>query len=92
MAIYDIGDGIRITATFTNLAGALADPTTVVFRVLDPLGAMTTPSFSRDSLGVYYADIVATAKGVWLYRWEGTGSVTVAEESSFTVRSSNFVG
>jgi hypothetical protein len=92
MAVYDIGDGIRITATFTNLDGALQDPTAVVFRLLDPQAIMTTPSFVRDGTGLYHVDILATSKGTWQYRWEGTGVVTVAEESTFTVRASNFIG
>jgi hypothetical protein len=88
---YDIGDGIRITATFTNLSGGLADPTTIVFKLKAPSGTVTTPTVTHLSTGVYYVDVIPNVKGSWLYRWEGTGAVAVAEEGKFLVRASAFV-
>lgn len=42
MNAYDKGDLVRVTATFTNSAGAATDPTAVTCRVKSP----TATSFS----------------------------------------------
>jgi hypothetical protein len=88
---FDAGDGVRVTAVFTNLSRATADPTTVVFRLLDAAGAVTLPAVVRTTTGVYYAEFVVTNKpGTWAYRWEGTGAVQASEEGTFIVRPSLF--
>ena len=83
---FDIGDRVRITATFTDLAGAVADPTTVALTVKAPDGTLTSPSNSKDSTGVYHADVNPDASGTWWYRWTGTGALVAAEEGTFSVR------
>jgi hypothetical protein len=81
---FDAGDGLRVTAVFTNLSRATADPTTVVFKLRDASGAVTLPAVVRTTTGVYYAEFVVTYKpGEWTYRWEGTGAVQAAEEGKF---------
>jgi hypothetical protein len=88
---FDAGDGVRVTAVFTNLSRATADPTTVVFRLLDAAGAVTLPAVVRTTTGVYYVEFVVTNKpGTWAYRWEGTGAVQASEEGTFVVRPSLF--
>lgn len=89
-AVYDVGDGIYIVATFRDLTGTAADPTSVTFRLKDPTGTVTTPSVLTGSTGVYAAEFTVTRHGTWAYRWEGTGAVQAAEEGKILVRASNF--
>lgn len=97
MTIYDVGDGRRLTATFRDINGQLADPTTVTFRMTTPDGATTEYGYGvdaelvRDSLGVYRVDWTVTQPGRHHYRWAGDGDVVVAEETSFTVRETNIL-
>lgn len=94
MTTYAInpGDVVRVSTTpgFKNAAGALVDPTVVRlrWRVFSD-GDDTTWVYGvdseivRDSIGLYHGDIPVTVKGTHYFRWEGTGAVTAAEESSF---------
>lgn len=86
MTKFDIGDSVRLTATFTNLAGSLTNPTTVVCTIRRPDGNSSTLSNSTSSTGVYTADVTVDQSGEWNYRWSGTGALVVAEEGSFYVR------
>jgi uncharacterized protein YjdB len=88
---YNVGDGVRITATFTDITGAINDPTTVTFQAKDPHGAVITNPATKQSTGIYYADLVLTAPGIWHYRWAGTGAVTAAIEGQLTARPSAFI-
>lgn len=86
MATYDIGDEVRMTATFTDLDGNNADPTTVTCTVEDPDGTTSTPTVQNPNVGVYYADISPDQAGKWWFRFDGTGALVAAEEGSFAVR------
>lgn len=89
------GQTARLSVTF--LAGATpTDPTAVTFRysvdgdtpvvlVYGVDGALV-----RDSAGVYHVDRELTVGGTWAYRWEGTGAVVAAAESSFVVDAGAF--
>lgn len=89
---YDIGDTRRLTATFTNLAGAATDPTTVTFKVKVPDGTITTyiygthAELAKSATGVYYVDYSITQAGRYSYRFEGTGTVATAENGEFYAR------
>lgn len=85
-ATYDIGDRIRITASFVNSAGAATNPTAVAVTVRKPDGSTTAPSASSDVVGTWYADVDPDQHGNWFYRFAGTGALVVAEESQFYVR------
>ena len=87
---YDVGDQPRITGTFRDLAAALADPTTVVGKVKDPSGNITTPTVTKDSTGIYRMDIPLDEQGRWYYRMEGIGTLIAASEGSFTARPTQF--
>ena len=91
MNYYDIGDLVRLSATFTDLAGAPVSPSAVVLRVKAPDGTVSTPTPTNDGIGVYRHDLAVTQAGLWCYRWEGTGAVTAAGERTFMVRASSFV-
>jgi len=87
---YDKGDLVRLTGTFTDPNGALADPTAVTLRLRNPLAVATTPATVKDATGVYHYDLTLDTVGEWFYRWEGTGAVTTAEEASLYVRATQF--
>jgi hypothetical protein len=91
MASYDLGDVVRLTGTFTNSAGAAADPTTVTFSYTDPNGTTTTlvyltdAALVKDSTGVYHVDIAASIEGIWRWRWLSTGTGAASTEGQFAV-------
>lgn len=96
MAGYVVNQQVRLTGTFRNLAGALADPTAVTVKVQDAAGTEVTYADAvHDSLGVYHKDITITKPasgggGTWYYRFEGTGAVIAAGEVSFGVEQTVF--
>jgi hypothetical protein len=87
MGSYDIGDGIKLTAHFTNDAGADANPTTVTCTVLLPDDSLDEATVTGPSpTGYYQAIITAEQNGKHFYRWAGTGAIVAAQEGRFTVR------
>ena len=90
---YDVGDIIRITGSFTDLAGTLVDPSTVSLKLKNGGTLMTLAypaDIQRSSTGVYYYDLNVTLPGTWKWRWYSTGTGQAAEEGSFTVNRSAF--
>ena len=97
MNAYQVGDLVRISAAFTNEAGAAADPTTVTLlvKLRYVIGSTATTytyptNITKDSTGNYHVDFTPTTEGIWDYRWVGTGSVQAAAESAFNVPDSQF--
>jgi hypothetical protein len=97
MNAYNVGDLVRLTATFTNTSGVAADPTAVscLVKLRYVIGAQTTTytypaSITKDSTGSYHVDVTPDAEGIWDYRWVGTGTVQAAGESAFNVPNSEF--
>ncbi len=99
---YIVGQTIRLTATFTgpNLPdgtpGPLVDPTTITLRfehqTQPPALTYTYPgTITRDSSGTYHQDITILTAGVWVERWEGTGSANSAAEKAIVVTASQIV-
>lgn len=93
---YQTGNIIRLSVSFTNLAGAAVDPTTITFQVQDPSSAQTTivspdARIIRDSLGNFHVDYtLPDLFGRYIYRFAGTGSITAAAEKVFVVLHSVF--
>ncbi len=90
MKIYRLGQRVRLSVTF-RVDGVLTDPTTVTLKVMDPEGNIDTyvygvSTVQKESLGVYYADIIPDEEGEWNYRYEGTGTCTAVEEDSFLMK------
>lgn len=83
---HDVGDAVRLRATFRDEAGDLADPTEVALSLLLPDRSTIDPEPARESLGVWSVVVDVTQSGTWRYRWQATGAVTAAEEGSFDVR------
>ena len=92
MTNYQIGDKVRLTATFTDLDNVATNPTAVILRLRSPDGTDTTPTPTNTGAGVYIYDLDLNQSGVWRYRWEGTGTVQAASpDESIKVKSSIFV-
>jgi hypothetical protein len=90
---YDIGDRIRLGATFQDLNGTLADPTTVSLMVKKPNMPAVTYNYAlspaivtKDSVGRYHVDLDLHLSGTWKYKWIGTGTIIAAEEGRIFVR------
>ena len=100
MPIYDRGDVVRSTATFTNTAGTATDPTTITarLRLPDTNSADATAyvygtdaEVVKSATGVYYMDVTCSRAGTYYVRWEGTGAVVQAEEDTWDVDPGHFV-
>lgn len=80
--IYDIGDKPRLTTTFTDIAGALTDPASVVCRIKTPSGVTWVYTYDIDaqmtktSAGIYNLDLPLTEAGTWAYKWNGVDAAT----------------
>lgn len=94
--VYDVGDRVRISASFADEGASPSDPSPVRLRYRDPAGTVTTlvygtdPELVRDGVGAYHADLDAAAAGTWHYRAEGEASPQAAGEARFRVRGSVF--
>jgi hypothetical protein len=84
---YEIGDGVRLSVTFTNTtSGDFVDPTTVTLTIQQPDGtAAAGVVVTRSATGKYHADFQPGDPGVYRYRWAGTGAYPAAAEGAFTV-------
>jgi hypothetical protein len=82
--IYDVGDGIQLTGTFT-ISGSGTN-TTATLSLTDPSEVVTTPAVGSGTDGVYLVDAIVDEAGAWYYRWVGTGAVVAATEGHFFVR------
>jgi hypothetical protein len=94
---YDYLDRIRISVTFTTVAGVAVDPVTVRARYMVPSGTITVLTFGVDAAvirtgaGLYYTDIDIDEEGRYYYRWEGTGAgAQGAAERAFEIRETQF--
>ena len=96
-ATFDIGDQPIYSVTFTNTAGVVADPSTVVWLYRTPAGVETSYTYgasvsvTRVSTGVYEFTVpTITAAGSHAVRAKGTAGLVTAVEQEFRVRPSNF--
>ena len=92
--IYDKGDLVRLTATFT-VSSVNSDPTAIALKVQDPSGNEATYTYAlgqitRTATGQYRYDLTIDETGYWYYRWEGTGAVVSAGEAHLLVRRTEF--
>ena len=90
---YDVGDVVRVMATFTNSAGTAVDPSSVYafHKIVKPeVSNTTTIAYGVDSMvrlaaGIYYTDIPVNTGGEWHYRFRGRGANAAAVEGNFQV-------
>ncbi len=93
MNSYPAGNMVRLTATFTNSAGAAVDPSSVhlLYAIVKPIASSVSSlaygvnSIVKLSTGVYYHDVDASSAGDWRYRWVARGSNAAAAEGGFSV-------
>lgn len=74
-ARWIIGDAARLSVSITDAAGAAADPSALRLKIKPPSGAVTTYTYGgaeivRDGVGLYRSDLLLSAAGWWMYRWE----------------------
>lgn len=88
---YDVGDVARITASFTNSAGAAVDPSSLAMYhgitrpIVTPVTSLVygVSSITRAGQGEYYTDVAVNSAGEWHYRWIGAGGNAAAVEGKF---------
>lgn len=83
------GERVRLTASFSDPAGAAADPTDVALRVKADAQAEELVPATKDGVGQYHADYLVPWGGPAFrvrYRWEGTGAIEAVLEGEFEVR------
>ena len=92
---YHVGDLVHCKAVFTNLSGALIDPSTVILKVRKPDD--TTASYIygssamvHESQGIYSMDLAANLAGTWYYEFSATGVGQCAGDNRFFVKDSQF--
>jgi len=94
--VYQVGDLVRCTGTFTDADGNAQDPDAVLCQVLDPSKTLaeyeygTDPELVKDSTGVYHVDVDVDAAGWWKYRFYATGTGQAADEERFRAEDSEF--
>lgn len=94
--LYDVGDEVRVTGTFTDADGNVQDPTALTFKFTDPSGNTVTYTYGTDAelvksgTGVYYVDIDIDESGTWWFRFAATGAGRAADEAYFLVEESRF--
>src|SRR6266568_2383918 len=90
MALYDIGDTIKLTFT-VKVDNVLTDATLTVLTVTKPDGTNVspTPTITHTGTGTYTSVIALDAAGQWIWKWVATGPAGVAmtaEDGSFDVQ------
>ena len=86
---YQVGDLVRVSASFTDASGNAVDPDTVYCDITAPDGTKTTYTYGtdaevvRDSAGNYHLDVDVTAAGRWCYAWRSRGTGQAAGSGSF---------
>jgi len=87
---YQSGSSIVLTGTFKNASAVLTNPTAVVCKVRTPGRTLATPTTTSASTGIWTAtySLLDADHGTYYYRFEGTGAVQAAAESSFLIAES----
>ena len=97
MNIYQVATEVQLNVTFYNVALNLpADPTTVALFIEDPLGNVVEQPSSqivRTGTGTYYYNFLPPEPGIWVYKWQGSGSSVIAtsRDTRFLVKGSALV-
>lgn len=88
---HHVGDLVKVTLDeVRNEKGELADPTTLVLKTRSPSDATSEQKWpggtiERLSLGNFYAPLLLTEEGIWLYEWTATGNVEIGEPGEIPV-------
>ncbi len=88
------GTLVRLSVTFTDVAGVPTDPGVVTCAVRRPDNQVVAPApiVIRDAVGAYHADvdIAGWAGGVCAYAFSGTAPLEVTVDSTFNVRALDY--
>lgn len=91
------GVQVYVSASFTNAAGTLVDPTGVVFKWKIKNGSATTLTYGvdaalvKDTVGVYHVTFTPSTAGIYYIQWTTTGTDLVgAWEGTVVIIESNF--
>ena len=94
MAVYDIGDQVRLSLAIVNSSAVATDPTTLSLIIKPALLAAVTYTYAlaeitKDSTGNYHKDYtVLTGSGDMVYyKWTAAGTAIGVAQGSFGVRS-----
>lgn len=77
---------VKVTGTFRDVNGQLANPTNTTFKYVLPSGGnpvVVGPSSS--ATGIWTVQFEVTEFGKYCYEWEGTGAVDVVMRDQFYV-------
>lgn len=97
MSVTERGNGVNIVQRFRTIDpvtgdATLADPTDVVFKILDPAGVEATYTVGSDanavrlSVGVYLLTLATPLpQGAFTWRADGSGEVVASGEGQFTI-------
>ena len=71
---YAKGSLVRVVDSLTVNGVQTDSGATAVAVILKPDGTTVTPSVTRDSVGLYHADVDTTSgpQGDWQYKWTST--------------------
>lgn len=89
---YVLGESARLEGAFYNASDptVLTDPSTITLIVTKPDSSTDTFTFAGGQLtklavGIYYRDYVPATKGVYSFRFTGTGTFPATGTSEFVV-------
>lgn len=92
---YEIDTSVQLSGLFENVAlGVPADPTTVTLYVQDPTGATAvigTPAITRSDVGSYSYTFTPAVSGIWVYKWQGVGTVVATTPDAMFIVNPSFV-
>lgn len=94
IGVFQVGDKVRLSAAFSDINEAAADPGGVLCKVREPDGTVTTYIYGtdadlvKDSTGHYHLDFLTTQSGRHRYGFYGITSGQAVAESEFRVQPS----
>lgn len=93
--VFDPGDRIQLTRTFTSIGGAVISAVTATCTLVDPAGASTavTPSTviatpNATATGFHTIPATNASAGWWYVLWVASGDIVANEPDDFYVRRS----
>ena len=88
MNSYIIGNIVRLSASFTDEDGVLANPATVSVKIKKPEKTIETfAAIAGDNKGEFYYDYTTTDLGDHQYVFTGTGTIDAVANGKFNVKS-----
>ena len=88
---YDVGDLVKLELQARDESGELRDPTKVELQVREPGGGESSQvwpagTVQRSAVGIFFATVLITEDGVWLYEWQCTGALEFTEPGELVAR------